>query len=718
MNRMLPSSDFVRTAAAETPFLGESLIGFINRVLSKTVFRHVDRALSAAGLGKKFPPTLATSLQDPEELALLAQFLGCFPEHLASRTYAGGALVGGRCVSIEFFGTPIRKQFRGPSIRRVSPRALDRGLYHRAVWELRPFSFDPETKELLLDTCPNCQHNLRWRRVHAPQHCDKCIDDRGFPVVDLRDYPQSLVEVEDEEALNFVTGLVDPDVKKRTAAMRKLPSAWQTFSNSDIFETVVGLATGLRMNPAAGKNALARGRSQSDFATLTPEMLALAGRAIVGGSGGFAKLAARYRTEQDRRPGHYGLAKELGPLGHLPNDSGLRLGIPELLRSLIDADMAENGNFHRISSGQVDGRDFLPIYRLEKKFGVRRSRMEMIANSGLVKTRRAKIAIRTGLQIAVTDVAPLIAQMKNSISEKDAAGILGLPPHVLPNLAERGFLIRPDRAVLGFLPGKAGYTTSSVTELVERIWSIAKPKPPKSKVSLPTAARSLGRGEAPWGAIISALLAGDAEVFIGKAKTRNIRLSFVVSDVGAFATGVRKHISTDPAPTYPEWIGAGTSAEILRVIVPFFYRLLAGRPDILKALRPGYWPYRSSDVTRVANSYIFTPEIAQRAYEPARRVRKLLHELGIEPEIALQPGKDFGFSRRKVERALAKLETKRRKLLDGLPQRSRDPRVKLIRAVLNGAETTATAKELGINYYRAQKCVADWKSTGAMPWKP
>jgi hypothetical protein len=223
MNRMLPSSDFRRTALVEIPFQGESLLGFVNRVLSKTVYRNLEKAMSAAGLRRAAPEALVISLQGAEEVALLARFLDCMPEHVASRTYAARALIGERCASIEFFGTSIRKQFREPSIRRVSPRALDRGLYHRAVWDLRPFSFDPETKEFLLDSCPKCHLKLGWRRVHAPQHCDKCIDDRGFPAVDLRDFPQSLVEVEDDEALNFVTGLVDPDPKRKSAARRKLP---------------------------------------------------------------------------------------------------------------------------------------------------------------------------------------------------------------------------------------------------------------------------------------------------------------------------------------------------------------------------------------------------------------------------------------------------------------------------------------------------------------
>jgi hypothetical protein len=166
--------------------------------------------------------------------------------------------------------------YRGVKIRRVSPRALAISPYHRAIWELKPFTFDPATCERLLDTCPVCKRKLGWRRAQGPTMCDRCVDGRGIANVDLRDFPRSVFEVDDAEALNFVTGLVNPIEERKSAARRLLPPSWSNVSNSSIFEAVMALVSGLIMNPGTANKLMGRVRSDEDLEKITPQMLAMA----------------------------------------------------------------------------------------------------------------------------------------------------------------------------------------------------------------------------------------------------------------------------------------------------------------------------------------------------------------------------------------------------------------------------------------------------------
>jgi transposase len=702
---------------AETPYVDESLLGFAHRCLDRTVFRRLERAMSAAGLAQQ-PETLPMIEFTDEQALALVELLDCAPDSVLARAYRATSWRGDRAAAIDFFGVKVRKHYRERSIRRVSPRALSVELYHRAVWDLRPFCFDPRTRERLLDTCPVCGTKLGWKQVHAPQRCGKCFDERGFHSVDLRDYPQPLVEVEDVEALDFATGLVDPDPEVRSGVRRLLPTPWQDFPNDEIFEAVVAMTTGLRKDPSLGKLALARGRTLADFEGLTPELLALAGRAVIGSGKGFSALAARYRADMDKRPGFYGSEKELGQLGRLPSDDDLSPELRQLLKSLIEADMAVNGSFNRIMGDQTKGRDFLPLYRLAEEFGINKHNLERIANSGRVRTIRAADADRSPVQMSRTDLLPLVQQFGDATSSVGAAKRLGIPLPALEGLADRGLIVRLDGAVAGFLEGGAGYSVKSIEQLRDRIWGRAKPKGSRTTVSLPYAARSLGAEvELPWAAIVAAIAAGDVEVFAGGDKRGTIRQSLVVADVKGFLAGVRRHMQHERI-SIDEWISASTAAEILKVSDPLFYRLVGRRPDLLKAAREGSKPFRRADVEAAARKLVFTAEVAEKTMESVRGVRKLLARLGIEPVVALEENKDLAYDRGAVEPVLETLLETRRKRLAELPEESDDPRVKLIRAVFcDGQPPRAVAEELGVTFLQAKWWLETWKSTGQMAAK-
>jgi hypothetical protein len=91
-------------------------------------------------------------------------------------------------------------------------------------------------------------------------HCEECGED-------LRDFRQPKIECADMEALDFVTGLVDPDpaCRRRSLAMVKPPLS--DFGAGDIFEFCIALGRRLAIPLGTGEN---RFRSTDSFSLLTP----------------------------------------------------------------------------------------------------------------------------------------------------------------------------------------------------------------------------------------------------------------------------------------------------------------------------------------------------------------------------------------------------------------------------------------------------------------
>lgn len=694
-------------ATVGPPYVDESVRGFLGRTLSVTAVRNVATLLKLADATKPNAVSIATTMTDPDEIARIATLVGCTPQDIVSRTYRAGEFAHSGSESIDFFGTQIRLHFRETRYRRVSPRALEIAQYHRAPWELRPLGHDFQTKEKLLDTCPACHRKLGWLRADVPFLCDKCD-------ADLRDFPQPISLVDDDEGYGFVHGLVDPDPARKEAARRLLPEAWREFSSADLFETVIALASGLTLDPArSAKGAQGRGKSSQQFEALTPELLALAGRGIIGGEAGFACLAERHRADMDKRPQHYERRKELGALAYVIHDKHIEPKIRKLLGRMIDADMQATSGDHSLRKGADAGASMLSIQQLSAAYGVERPILQRLANSGLVSVARAQ-NVQSPVRMSIHAVMPLLLQLKDAVSESVAAGLLGVPPTVLPSLVERGLIRRLDGPVCGLVAGFVAYSKSSIDDLMDKVWSAARPAGDRCR-SIAVAARAIGTGETPWAAIISAIVAGDAGVFDKGTKRRNIRVSLAVEDIDAFVAGVACHLHEDPsASTPPEWIAQSTAAEILHVNVAFLSRLAGFRPDLLAQRGPGYTPYASIEVHALAGVYMFVAEIARRSGMHARRVPTWLRSNGVHPEIALQANRDFGYLRLAVEPLLDKLLDDTAANNASLAETPETVRTRFLAAVAAGAGPKATAEAMRLPYRKAKRWVEVWRKTGAV----
>jgi hypothetical protein len=587
---------------------------------------------------------IATDLQDPQEVARVAHLIGCDAQDIASRTYGRGRFTYNRRDTINFFGTQIRLRYREPKIRRVSPRALQIAPYHRAAWELRPFSFDPETKELLMDTCPACNQHLSWARALGPTVCDRCAVD-GLPAIDLRDFPQPRAEVADEEALDFVTALVLPGSERLESARNMLPPDLREYPNAVLFEAIVELAYGLAGHRPDGPHRV----DVQHLMQLTPELLTMAARVFLDGQAAFDALCERYRAKNGKQPGRFGRRKELGALVRWSKSgSGIHPGLQRHFQAMIDSNMKSQV---KAELGVDDGAGdvALPLIRMAAECNVRPEILRRLSRSGAIPVVRASEG-KLPVQMALGDVGPLIRQFKDALRPSQAARIVGAPAYVLKELANERLIDRMEEPVPQMLQERLAYSRSSVENLMERIKAAASTRAPGEKVAM--ACSRIRTGTTPWAAIVSAIIQGDARAALDpRAETLKL-IQLVAPDPATFVAGVRKHLKIQEAPTDTEWVGAASAGDILKISYAAFWRLVRARPDLIKQLRKGSAPYAIADVRALSAKYIFVGEIALRRQLHPRLAVAWLKSIGTSPAFSVRKKQDLVYLREEVEPSL------------------------------------------------------------------
>jgi hypothetical protein len=642
----------------DPPISGESLLGFTNRCFARTPAKQTIQGLALAGIGKLTPTGLATTL-DAAGSGGLAVLLQTSQEEIERRLYRAAKLDNGRSVAIDFFGIRIRADYRESALRRVSPLGLRISPHHRAIWDLRVFSFDPETREPLIDRCPLCKRTLGWRRAYGIQHCDWCLEpETKRRLVDLRDYPQAPIKVEDGEALDFVSGLVNPDQDIRsTAAGRASPDMWANTSPSELFEITVAFACALTMKVGEARTTLERPKSVDSYRRFTPDVLARAGRVMLDGARGFTAIADRIRADAGERPGFYGVKKEMLPLFCMSVDQHLTKQTKKIIKTAIKADMKRTQSEVVLRRTDYAGDErYLSIESLVAKTGLHRACFARLADSGVVEVITATGAKQAPKLMAVAEVMPLVAQFRDSVHQKHAAGLLDVGQDVLPDLEDRGLIHRADGPVTAlFETDHTYYRAGEIEELASAIRSRLQTTGAKATpMRISKAVKRLGMTPIPWGAVIAAIVSGKAVVHRIVGDNKNWRTGAGTSDVRAFLKAVHAELSESNSSVLDEWIGNQTTAEILGITEVFVSLLAkAGRLD-----RKGPNSHKLFDrgqVEAFARKYIFVPEIMERAeISRARDVRNGLLRRGVGLAFELSPDRYLAFDRNPVEQALAR----------------------------------------------------------------
>ncbi|MBN8973585.1 MAG: helix-turn-helix domain-containing protein [Rhizobiales bacterium] len=637
-----------------SPEIGESLLGFATRCFGRTPVRSVVHALTLAGIGKLSPESLPTTLTDPNEIRGLATLLQTTEKEIEKRLYRSGTLDNGKSAAIDFFGTMVRVAYRFPNVRRVSPRALRKSLHHRAIWDLRVFSFDPETKESLLDKCPECKKLLSWTRAYGTHMCEWCRDEDGFAQVDLRDYPQPLVGVDDVEALDFLVELIAPDPDVRREALRKADrEMWGIQSCSEMFETIIAFACALIMKSDGTRSTtLERPKRQESYQRFTPEILASAARVVLDGEHGFTVLADRIRRDAKERVGFYGVKKELLPLFCVSLDQHLSEATRKIIRKAIHNDMtgANSSTLTRRNDyARNDG--YMGLKPLSAKTGVPPRVLARLADSGLVKIITATAAKRAPKLMNYGDVAPLIEIYNDRVHQKFAAGCLGIDVSILPSLESRKLINRIEGPATGMFEATDTYfRNGEVKELAARIDAAIRPRPAGTQaLRLSKAVKRLGMSPIPWGAVISAIVSGKAEIHRVAGDNKTWRTGSGTCNLRQFIAAVQSELIPEDTSVADRWVGNRTAAEMLRVNEATI-SALASRGHLDRSGPHAHTLYDREQIEEFFRRYIFIPEIVERAkIRRSRDARQWLADRGVEVSLELEPNKYLAFDRVAVE---------------------------------------------------------------------
>lgn len=630
------------------PYANESLAGFVVRATARNHLRSPHAALQDAGIETTRLESLSS--RSPTLADRLAAWSGT--NNVVAIANMFNNPIDGRKGWIDFFGEPLRAIYRLLGRRRIAPATLKKVGRVKAMWGLGPFSFDTVTKERLIDACPQCGRFLGWTRTYGIAYCDHCSRPKTFdqftwlyPKVDLRDFPQEKVEVEDEEALNFITNLIDPESERKTSARKLVPEMWSSLTNGDLFEVGMTFAAMLNIGHWDNRQVVRRkAKGGEGWDWLTPRMLSIGGRAIMGGQPGFEAFGDIVRREVADRPREkrYGKWAEIGPL------------------SIVDPALCEVAKRILVgaTAAYVVARrdpDLVPLHTLMRKYGIDQRGLKALADSGLVPTRKADGVKRGPTLMSEKALRPLVAEKDASISETWAAPAIGLHPMHLQELAKRGLLRPVEGPVLLLMKAERYYTRASVDALVERIAASVKQRTTPDCTRLRVALRACEIGAVPWPGVVEAILDGRLEVFDIESdrSRRGLGDRLAVRDKECFSSLVRQELKRNQSEL-STWIGNAAASEILGVNETVVWSLVKAGVLQKHAEGPLYSPLKRDEVESVKTRLIFTSEITSVGqFKTYREATAWLREQSILPRFELKRGGWKGYMRTDVEAKLS-----------------------------------------------------------------
>ena len=497
------------------PIRGESLIGLVQRAASLNCVGRTGDILEMVGALRQHPGSVTGSVAGSE--GVLAKLLG-----VRGGADALGPMMNrrneGRPGWQDFFGATIRMKHVERKTRRVSPRALQRSLHLRAMWSIRPITFDPQTMELLIGICPECRRALTFSGTKGLQYCDHCtrVDERNFVhgLVDLRDFPQPRVSVEDREALDFAIGLLDPDPVRRMKAERLgrfLHADLQALDRGQLFEICVALARVVESVEPRRQRRARTAIASGDARAVSPSGLADGARVLLSWPDGLHELANRCRNSAHLRAGHYGSHKEIGPLLELLQSPSLARTAREIFRRALDQTLLESADDPNLvrKADNRPGSDLVTCADAASILGKRRSDTLRMAQASGFDIRRASDARRSPILLSRRDILSVRDELEATVSQSQVSAILGLAGPSVMRICEAGLITRAKEFERRWSAGRPHYLRSSVDALATRLRSACLPgRPPEASLSLKVAMKdSPPLVSNPWADVFQSIIA-------------------------------------------------------------------------------------------------------------------------------------------------------------------------------------------------------------------
>ncbi|MBD8066043.1 hypothetical protein IC608_11220 [Devosia sp. PTR5] len=622
----------------------ENLAGLVARAASVNVYPHARDVLALADVGSFRPESIA--MQSAGTASGLAQVLGTNPDLLQPLYYPAR---GDR--HIDFFGTNLRAKHREPLRRRLSPRALCASPYIKAVWSLRPLTFDPSTKEILLSACPVCGNDLGFTRTWGVEFCEHCVgeDEYGLPVskVDLRDFPQELVEVADEAALDFVTALIDPDPERRRGTMPSLHDSLSVLDRGQLFELAVAIGAALMLNHDTQRPLDPTNINRGRIRGIEPSALAAAGRAIITWPRGFLKLCEAQAASVDRRGNKWGIHKELGALGNLRRDPHLDLDTKDIIASATASYFRASASRQGVPrNAAYRSEAYVGAKELCAKFNVDYGLMLKVTRHPDVFTMRGEEAEFSPLNLMKWQGEAILRNYKQLVSESTLGWRLGLPVDAIQDFASSLWL-KPAQGVEATLTLEGRhYHGSDITDLFDyyvEIFPRVKKQP--GYVTFGEAMLMFPAGRRPWFPLWEDIFYNRVNSFLHKEPTRGVTEAVSVRASDIDRERLLKRLYELPAPDLDR-VTIGNANLMLGIYVyPVFTACVEA--GLLSVDADKMVPY--AQVMEFAGKYVLTNEIGIRSGRSRLQLRNWLAVNGVQPAIDLEVKGGLLYDRAKVE---------------------------------------------------------------------
>lgn len=485
-----------------TPLPDESLAGMVARAAGANVYPRAHDVLIQAGLEQFRPETIP--IRDPMVAHDLAAVLGTTAEILAPHFHRS---VDNR--TEDFFGVKLRSHLRETRMRRVSPTALKDKPYIRAIWSIRPLTFDPKTMEYLIQECPVCARPLGFSKTWGVEFCEHCIenDEYGLPksAVDLRDFPQPKVEVDDLNALQFVTSLIDPALKGRNRI--SLHDDLASLPLGEMFEMVLSLSSAIVSNELRVQPRR-RGMTRFGADVVSPHHLAKAGRALLNWPTGFLELCMEASQNSPQREAKWGLRKELGAIGRIAQDEYLGPTSRNVVRKQYDYFFGETrSKTNEVrKGGHRDRTQWMSMIDVKNHLIDHQAVANRLFQDHRIRTIRQTDAPKSPKLVDTKQATAAIGQYLELIDDVSGAARLGIPLHAIQELVERGYLQR-DIGIASSLSGKgANLSEREVDRVIVGLKRAMSTREGEGFVPINQAMARFPAGWRPWSTLIEAMI--------------------------------------------------------------------------------------------------------------------------------------------------------------------------------------------------------------------
>jgi hypothetical protein len=611
------------------PLPDESLMGFVARACDNNGHPSIANVLGLAGFKTLRARFLAAS--NSVDLAGLAAFFGCHEDDLRRRFHRP-VLVDG-CppkTFLNFYGSPVRRLFREPILRRASPASLRQSSHHRAMSMIRPLVYCPESGEKLISKCPNpaCGKPLGWNYSFGINFCEHCLDEDSCPFTDLRDFDQPKLSGEDLYVYRAVAGLLDP----QGPCAVEFPAAFESWHGWEIFDMVVMLATIIARRSGdratmAGPELFLQVDWHQDFMT--------ASRAVLNRPDGIMDILTLMKKYSAFRSGYYGRSKELGPLAKFGKHYGALPKAADALRNAVlifDADVRHSKPERAYQSPVDRSHEFVSYREAIKKHKVNSPLLTSIAlhdDIEVVRTGGEKFA---PTYFNERQLVELLEKRKRLIPVDRLRVITGLPMFVILGLIQSGHISIAEGAIARFR--ETCVHPSEIDRFRNRIEDNATKLDAADSILLTNAV--LAAGGAGGGlllALVTRCLDGKLDYSLanprGKIATSIMLPALACDD---FASVVQGFESTAPAP-----------AKMSRVDVESYldvpYKDIVGLVDcgLLKDATAERGRLIDGESVRIFNeAYFTTTTVGRRLKLSTKTVNRFMNKHGVKPAYSVR----------------------------------------------------------------------------------